>query len=101
MNRIIQKITTVLASIVVWTCLSDATFAQGCKVENTSEPVAGEFSINGTKVAVKSHGGGSATASNNIPIRICEGEPITLKNILPVSSSTVDRLQQQIPSAVD
>ena len=88
MNRIIRNTTTVLASIIVWTCLSERTFAQGCKVENTSEPVAGEFSINGTKVAVKSHGGGLATAANNIPIKICEGEPITLKNTLPISAST-------------
>ena len=88
MNRIIRNITIVLASIVIWTCLSEETFAQGCKVENTSEPVAGEFSINGTNVAVKSHGGGLATASNNIPIKICEGEPITLKNTLPISAST-------------
>ena len=77
-----------LTGIVVWTCLSEATFAQGCKVENTSEPIAGEFSINGTKIAVKSHGNGSATAANNIPIQICEGEPITLKNTLPISAST-------------
>ena len=88
MNRIIRNTTTVLASIIVWTCLSERTFAQGCKVENTSEPVAGEFSINGTKVAVKSHGGGLATAANNIPVKICEGEPITLKNTLPISAST-------------
>ena len=88
MNRIIRNITTVLTSIIVWTFLSERPFAQGCKVENTSEPVAGEFSINGNKVAVKSHGGGLATAANNIPIKICEGEPITLKNTLPISAST-------------
>ena len=88
MNRIIRNITTVLTGIVVWACLSEATFAQGCKIENTSEPIAGEFSINGTKIAVRSHGGGSATATNNIPIKICEGEPITLKNTLSISTST-------------
>lgn len=89
MNRIIRNITTVLVGIVVWTCLAENIFSQtGCKVENTSEPVKGEFSINGNKVNVKGDGGRSLTATNNIPIKICEGEVITLKNTLPVTSST-------------
>jgi gliding motility-associated-like protein len=79
----------VLIGIVVWTCLAENIFSQtGCKVENTSEPVKGEFSINGNKVNVKGDGGRSLTATNNIPIKICEGEVITLKNTLPVTSST-------------
>lgn len=82
MNKIIRNITTVLVSIVVWSSWSNTTLAQGCKVDN-SDPVRGEFSINGTKVSVRGDGGNSATAPNNIPIKICDGEPITLKNTLP------------------
>ena len=89
MNRIIRNITTVMASIVVLTCLSEATFAQtGCKVDLAGEAVKGEFSINAIKVAVKGDGGGSLTAANNIAVKICEGEIITLKNTLQVSAST-------------
>jgi gliding motility-associated-like protein len=89
MNRNIRNITTVFLSIVVWTCLSESLFAQtGCKVENAAEPVKGEFSINVNKVSVRGDGGRSLTAANNIPIKICEGEVINLKNTLPVSSST-------------
>lgn len=83
MNRIIRNITTVLVGIVGWTYLSQETHAQ-CKVDN-GDPVKGEFSINGTKVSVKGDGGGSLSAANNIPIKICEGEPITLKNTLSVT----------------
>lgn len=86
MNRIIRNITTVLVGIVVWTCLSKETQAQ-CKADN-GDPVKGEFSINGTKVSVKGDGGGSLTAANNIPIKICEGELITLKNTLSVNAVT-------------
>jgi gliding motility-associated-like protein len=89
MNRIIRNITTVLVGITVWTCVSNTTLAQtGCKVENTAEPVKGEFSINANKVAVKGDGGRSLTAANNIAVKICEGEVITLKNTLLVSTST-------------
>ncbi len=86
MNTIIRNITTVFISIVTWTCLLQETMAQ-CKVD-TGDPVKGEFSINGGKVSVKSDGGGSLTAANNVPIKICEGELITLKNTLPVNSVT-------------
>ena len=86
MNTIIRNITTVFIGIVIWTCLLQETMAQ-CKVD-TGDPVKGEFSINGGKVIVKSDGGGSLTAANNIPIKICEGELITLKNTLPVNSVT-------------
>ena len=86
MNRIIRNITTVFVGIVVWTCLSQQTYAQ-CKADN-GDPVKGEFSINGNKVDVKGDGGGSLTASNNIPIKICEGELIVLKNTLSVTSLT-------------
>jgi gliding motility-associated-like protein len=86
MNRIIRNITTVFVGVVVCTFWSQEILAQ-CKPDNGS-PVKGEFSINGNKVDVKGDGGGSLTASNNIPIKICEGEIITLKNTLPVSSVT-------------
>jgi len=76
----------VFISVVVWTCLLQGTLAQ-CKPDN-NDPVKGEFSINGSRVKVKSDGGGSLTAPNNIPIKICEGETITLKNTLPVNSVT-------------
>ena len=67
-------------------CTSFVLQAQ-CKVD-TSDPVKGEFSINETKVQVKGDGGGVATASNNIPIKICEGELITLKSTLAVTAQT-------------
>ena len=86
MNTIIRNIKTVFIGIVVWTCLLQETFSQ-CKVDN-GDAVKGEFSINGGKVSVKSDGGGSLTAANNIPIKICEGELISLKNTLPVNSVT-------------
>jgi hypothetical protein len=86
MNRIKQNITTVLVVIVGWIYLSQETHAQ-CKVDN-GDPVKGEFSINGTKVSVKGDGGGSLMASNNVPIKICEGEVITLKNTLSVKTVT-------------
>ena len=86
MNRITRNITTLLISIVVWTCLSQETDAQ-CKIDN-GDPVKGEFSINGSKVSVKGDGAGSLTAPNNIPIKICEGELITLKNTLSVNAVT-------------
>ena len=86
MNRIIRNITTILIGIVVLTFVCDKTYAQ-CKADN-GDPIKGEFSINGTKVAVKGDGGGTITASNNIPIKICEGELITLKNTLPVNAVT-------------
>jgi len=86
MNRIARTIKTVLAGIAGWICLSQETHAQ-CKPD-FGDPVKGEFSINGTKVSVKGDGGGSLTASNNIPIKICEGELITLKNTLSVNAVT-------------
>ena len=81
MNRISKNIVIALLSIIVWT-LSNETYAQ-CKVDNSS-PVKGEFSIN--NVSVKGDGGGIGTVSNNIPIKICEGEVITLKSTLAVTS---------------
>lgn len=81
MNRISKNIAIALLSIVVW-ALSKQTYAQ-CKAV-TSDPIKGEFSIN--SVSVKGDGGGLATASNNIPIKICEGEVITLKSTLAVTS---------------
>jgi gliding motility-associated-like protein len=86
MNRIIRNITTVLVGIVVWTSWSEKAVSQ-CRNE-TGDPVKGEFSINGNKVSVKGDGGGSGTALNNIPIKICEGELITLKNTLTVNGFT-------------
>ena len=81
MNRIIRNITTVLIGIVVGTSWSQEILAQNCRNE-TGDPIKGEFSINGNKVLVKGDGSGSGTASNNIPIKICEGELINLKSTL-------------------
>lgn len=86
MNRIIRNITTMLAGIVVWTFWSTETLGQ-CRNE-TGDPVKGEFSINGNKVIVKGDGGGLSTAPNNIPIKICEGELINLKNTLATNGFT-------------
>jgi gliding motility-associated-like protein len=76
----------VLVGIVVWTSWSNEMLAQ-CRNE-TGDPVKGEFSINGNKVNVKGDGSGSATAPNNIPIKICEGEVINLKNTLATNGFT-------------
>ena len=86
MNRIIRNITAVFVSIFVWTAWPQEMLAQ-CRPDFGS-PVRGEFSINGNKVEVKGDGGGSSTASNNIPIKICEGEVISLKNSLPINAVT-------------
>lgn len=86
MNRIIRNITTILTAFVVWTSWPHELFAQ-CRPDNGS-PIRGEFSINGNKVNVKGDGGDSLTATNNIPIKICEGEVITLKNTLPINAIT-------------
>jgi gliding motility-associated-like protein len=88
MNRIIRNITTMLVGMAVWTLMPQNTHGQ-CKVDNGVSAIAGEFSINGTKVQVKGAGGGSLTATNNIPIKICEGELITLKNTLPITALTL------------
>lgn len=86
MNRIRRNITTILTAFVVWTSCPHELFAQ-CRPDSGS-PIRGEFSINGNKVNVKGDGGGSLTATNNIPIKICEGEPIILKNTLPMNAIT-------------
>ncbi|MES2520307.1 MAG: gliding motility-associated C-terminal domain-containing protein [Bacteroidota bacterium] len=84
MNRIIRNLTTILIGIVIWTWLPGQMYAQ-CK-HDAGDPVAGQFSINGTKVQVNGDGGNVATALNNIPIKICEGEIIKLKSTLPVTA---------------
>lgn len=81
MKRICKNLAIALLGIVLWT-FSEETYAQ-CKVDNGS-PVKGEFTIN--NVSVKGDGGAVSTASNNVPIKICEGEVITLKSTLPVTS---------------
>jgi gliding motility-associated-like protein len=81
MKRITKNIAIALLGIMVWT-LSEETYAQ-CKAVTTS-PVKGEFSVN--TVSVKGDGDGVATASNNIPIKICEGEVIKLQSTLPINS---------------
>lgn len=83
MNKIIKNITTVMVGIVVWSVVSIESSAQ-CKPRAAAGEIAGQLSINGTKVIVN----GDANPSNNIPIKICEGELITLQSTLPVSSST-------------
>lgn len=58
---------------------------------NKAEPpgtMPGEFSINGTRVSVVGDGDGLANATNNVPIKICEGETITLKNTISATSTT-------------
>ncbi|MCU0468608.1 MAG: hypothetical protein MUF58_08405, partial [Arcicella sp.] len=84
MNRIIRNIATVCLGIVVWSWLPAQLYAQ-CK-SGGSATTKGEFTINGTKVSVQGDGGGVATAPNNIPIKICEGEVIKLKSSLAISS---------------
>lgn len=81
MKRISKNIAIALLGIMVWT-LSKETYAQ-CKADNSS-PVKGEFEISGVKI--KGDGGLLSTASNNIPIKICEGELINLKSTLPIYS---------------
>jgi gliding motility-associated-like protein len=80
MKRISKNIAIALLGIMVWT-LSEETYAQ-CKAVTTS-PVKGEFSIN--TIPVKGDGNGVNTASNNIPIKICEGEVIKLQSTLPIN----------------
>jgi Secretion system C-terminal sorting domain len=82
----ILRITLTAFLFCLQICSSLALKAQ-CKVD-TSDPVKGEFSINGTKVQINGDGGGVATASNNIPIKICEGELIKLKSTLSVTAQT-------------
>ena len=84
MNRISKNIAIALLSIVVWT-VSEETYAQ-CRVNNNNA-TKGEFKIN--NIQVKGDGGGLATASNNIPIKICEGEVITLKNTILGTSPSI------------
>ncbi|MDZ7899036.1 MAG: gliding motility-associated C-terminal domain-containing protein [Arcicella sp.] len=81
MKRITKNIAIALLGMIIWT-LSEEMYAQ-CKSVTTT-PVKGEFSIN--TVSVKGDGNGVATASNNIPIKICEGELINLKSTLPINS---------------
>ena len=83
MNKIFKTILILTVRFLAICSLHNAK-AQ-CKVD-TSDPVKGEFSINGTKVQVNGDGGGVLTAPNNIPIKICEGELISLKNTLTVTS---------------
>jgi gliding motility-associated-like protein len=81
MKRITKNIA--IALLGIGACLlSEETYAQ-CK-SVTSSPVKGEFSIN--NVAVRGDGDGVATASNNVAIKICEGEVIKLQSTLPVNS---------------
>jgi gliding motility-associated-like protein len=84
MNRIIRNIMTMLVGMAVWTLMPEEAHGQ-CKVD-AGDPVKGQFSINGAKIQVNGDGNGVSSASNNIAIKICEGEVITLKSTLPVSS---------------
>ncbi|MEA5403701.1 gliding motility-associated C-terminal domain-containing protein [Arcicella sp. DC2W] len=72
---------------LVMILMSANVYAQ-CK--NKAEPpgtLPGEFSINGAKVQVLGDGDGNSTASNNIPVKICEGETVTLKNTITATST--------------
>ncbi len=84
MKRISKNIAIALLGMMVWT-LSEETYAQ-CRVDN-SNSVQGEFAING--IQVKGDGGNSLTAPNNIPIKICEGELIKLRNTLVGTNPSV------------
>jgi gliding motility-associated-like protein len=86
MNRIIRNITTMLVGMAVWTLMPQNTYAQKkCKVDHI-DPVGG-FTINSGKVNVNGDGDNISTNTNNIPVKICEGEIINLK-----SSSTFSAL---------
>ncbi len=86
MNRIIRNITTMLVGMVVWTLMPQETYAQKkCKVDHI-DPVGG-FTINNGKVNVDGDGDNILTNTNNIPVKICEGEIVNLK-----SSSTFSAL---------
>ncbi len=87
MNRIFNKSAKILIALILLTKMTVNTYAQ-CK--NKAEPpgtVSGQFSINGTKVQVVGDGDGNSTASNNIPVKICEGETITLKNTISATNT--------------
>ena len=84
MNKIIKNIAAMMIGIVVWSLMPNELLAQ-CKNDPNTD---GQLSINGTKVVVNGDGNGVATASNNIPVKICEGELLTLQSTLPVNSSS-------------
>jgi gliding motility-associated-like protein len=94
MKRITKNIAIALLGMVIWT-LSEETYAQ-CRVDNAN-PVQGEFSING--IQVKGDGGNSSTAPNNIPIKICEGELIKLKNTIVGTSPSASISYWIMPEA--
>lgn len=83
MNKIFK--TTLISTVSFLAICSLHNAKAQCKVDG-SNSVKGEFSINGTKVQVNGDGGGVATAANNVPIKICEGELIKLKSTLTVTS---------------
>ncbi len=83
MNRIIRNITTMFVGVALWALMPKQAYAQ-CKDYGSNK---GQFSINNTKVQVNGDGGGNLALSNNIAIKICEGETIKLKSTFPVSSS--------------
>ena len=88
LNMIRFKFGKILTGFIFLTLASFETKAQ-CK--DKTEPagtVAGEFSINGTKVQVRGDGDGNTSNPNNIPVKICEGETITLKNTIPATSTS-------------
>lgn len=69
---------------------------------NKAEPpgtAPGEFSINRTRVSVVGDGDGLANATNNVPIKICEGETITLKNT--ISATSTNGVNYWVMSATD
>lgn len=82
------KFGKILIGIVSFTLASFQIKAQ-CK--DKSEPagtVAGEFSINDTKVQVLGDGDANPLNPNNIPVKICEGEKVKLKNTISATSTT-------------
>lgn len=85
MNTILRNILIVLAGTIMSIVVVFNSYAQCKNVSGTK----GSLSINGGVVTVNGDGNGVATASNSIPIKICEGETITLKSTVSSPSGTI------------
>lgn len=87
MIKILNKIAKILMSQIAMILVSINIYAQCINKAEPPGTASGEFSINGTKVQVVGDGNGNTSAPNNIPIKICEGETITLKNTINATST--------------
>ncbi|MBB6002995.1 gliding motility-associated C-terminal domain-containing protein [Arcicella rosea] len=88
MNIILSKIAKILMCQIIIMLMSVNVYAQCINKAEPPGTMPGEFSINGTRVSVVGDGDGLANATNNVPIKICEGETITLKNTISATSTT-------------